>query len=216
MTNGMAGEQSERLKRSERLNKNVERGRATRAHVIEVATRLFAAHGYDGTSVEVVQAEAGVSRGSLYHHFPGKEALFLAVLEEVGVRIAAQGEEAAKDATDPVALLRIGGLLWIRNACDPVVRQIALIDAPAVLGWERWRALDEEGPLGLIRDCLTYAAGTGRVEHRHVDAFAHIVLAAANEVALMIARADDPAAALADGESAFAEFLDRLLGDAGS
>jgi len=210
MTDGMAAEQSGRL------NKNVERGRATRAHVIKVATRLFAAHGYDGTAVEVVQAEAGVSRGSLYHHFPGKEALFLAVLEEVGVRIAAQGEEAAKGAADPVALLRICGLLWIRNACDPVVRQIALIDAPAVLGWERWRALDEEGPLGLIRDCLAYAAGTGRVEHRHVDAFAHIVLAAANEVALMIARADDPAAALADGESAFAEFLDRLLGDAGS
>jgi AcrR family transcriptional regulator len=196
------------------MNRNVERGRATRAHVIEVATRLFAEHGYDGTSVEAVQASSGVSRGSLYHHFPGKEALFLAVLEEVGARIGRQGEEAARDAADPVDLLRIGGLLWIRNACDPVVRQIALIDAPAVLGWERWRALDEQGPLGLIRECLAYAAGTGRVEHRHVGVFAHIVLAAANEVALMIARADDPAAALADGESAFAEFLDRLLGDA--
>jgi AcrR family transcriptional regulator len=210
MTNGMADEQSGRL------SKNVERGRATRAHVIEVATRLFAAHGYDGTSVEAVQAEAAVSRGSLYHHFPGKEALFLAVLEEVGTRIAARGEEAAKGAADPVALLRIGGLLWIRNACDPVVRQIALIDAPAVLGWERWRALDEEGPLGLIRGCLTYAAETGRVEHRHVDAFAHIVLAAANEIALVVARAADPAAALGDAESAFTEFLDRLLGDTGS
>jgi AcrR family transcriptional regulator len=210
MTNGMADEQAERL------NKNVERGRATRAHVIEVATRLFAEHGYEGTSVEAVQASSGVSRGSLYHHFPGKEALFLAVLEEVGARIGRQGEEAARDAADPVALLRIGGQLWIRNAGDPVVRQIMLIDAPAVLGWERWRALDEEGPLGLIRGCLAYAAETGRVEHRHVDAFAHIVLAAANEVALMVARAEDPAAALRDGESAFAEFLDRLLGDTGS
>ena len=146
MTNEMAGEHGERL------NKNVERGRATRAHVIEVATRLFAEHGYDGTSVEAVQDSSGVSRGSLYHHFPGKEALFLAVLEEVGARIGRQGEEAARDAADPVALLRIGGQLWIRNACDPVVRQIMLIDAPAVLGWERWRALDEQGPLGLIRE----------------------------------------------------------------
>ena len=76
--------------------------------------------------------------------------------------------------------------------------------------------LDEEGPLGLIRDGLAYAAGRGRVEHRHVDAFAHIVLAAANEVALMVARAEDTAAALADGESAFSEFLDRLLGDSGA
>ena len=49
-----------------------------------------------------------------------------------------------------------------------------------------------------------------RASH-HVNTFAHIVLAAANEVAMMIARADDPAAALTVGESAFAEFLDRLL-----
>ncbi len=51
-----------------------------------------------------------------------------------------------------------------------------------------------------------------RIERRHVDTFAHIVLAASNEVALMIARADDPAAALSAGEGAFAAFLDRLLG----
>ena len=194
------------------MNKNVERGRATRAHVIEVATRLFAEHGYDGTSIEAVQAGSGVSRGSLYHHFPGKEALFWAVLEDVGARVGQQGADIAQDAPDPVAALRAGGLAWIRQAGDPVVRQIILIDGPAVLGWRRWRELDEQGPLGVIRDCLAYAAETGRIEHRHVDTFAHIVLAAANEVALVIARAEDPAAALTVGESTFAEFLDRLLG----
>ena len=130
------------------MNKNVERGRATRAHVVEVATRLFAEHGYDGTSIEAVQASAGVSRGSLYHHFPGKEALFWAVLEEVGARVTRQGEDIARDAPDPVAMLRAGALAWIRMAGDPVVRQIMLIDAPAVLGWQRWRELDEQGPLG--------------------------------------------------------------------
>ncbi len=194
------------------MNKNVERGRATRAHVIEVATRLFAEHGYDGTSIEAVQAGSGVSRGSLYHHFPGKEALFWAVLEDVGARVGQQGADVAGDAPDPVTALRAGGLAWIRMAGDQVVRQIMLIDAPAVLGWQRWRELDEQGPLGVIRDCLAYAAETGRIERRHVDTFARIVLAAANEVALVIARADDTAAALTLGESAFAEFLDRLLG----
>ncbi len=196
----------------ERANKNVERGRVTRAHLIEVATRLFAEHGYDGTSIDAVLVESGVSRGSLYHHFPGKEALFWAVLEDVGARVGQQAEEIIRDAPDPVAALRAGGLAWIRMAGDPVVRQIMLIDAPAVLGWQRWRELDEQGPLGLIRDFLTYAAEAGRIEHRHVDTFAHIVLAAANEVSMVVARADDPAAALTDCESAFAEFLDRLIG----
>jgi AcrR family transcriptional regulator len=195
------------------MNKNVERGRATRVHLIEVATRLFAARGYDGTSIEAVLTEAGVSRGSLYHHFPGKDALFWAVLEGVGARVAQRGAEAARDAQDPVAALRAGGLAWIRMAGDQDVRQIMLIDAPAVLGWQRWRELDEQGPLGEIKTALAYAAEAGSIERRHVDTFAHIVLAAANEVAMMIARADDPAAALTAGESAFAEFLDRLLGD---
>ena len=194
------------------MNKNVERGRATRAHVIEVATRLFAEHGYDGTSIDAVLADSGVSRGSLYHHFAGKEALFWAVLEDVGDLAGQQGEEAMRDAPDPVAALRAGGLVWIRQASDPVVRQIMLIDAPAVLGWQRWRELDEP-VLEVIRGALGYAAEAGRIEHRHVDTFAHIALAAANEVAMMVARADDPAAALTASESAFAEFLDRLLGE---
>jgi AcrR family transcriptional regulator len=194
------------------LNKNVERGEATREHLVDVATCLFAAHGYDGTSIKAVLAESGVSRGSLYHHFPGKDALFLAVMEDVvGRRVGREVADPMQAAPDPVAELRAGCLAWIRLAGDPVVRQIVLIDAPAVLGWQRWRELDEQGPLGAIRAALAYAAEAGIIERRHVDAFAHIVLAAANEVTLMIARADDPAGALAAGESAVAEFLDRLL-----
>jgi AcrR family transcriptional regulator len=194
------------------MNKNVERGRVTRAHLIDVATRLFAAHGYDGTSIEAVLADSGVSRGSLYHHFSGKEALFGAVLEGVSARVGEQVRDAMQDAPDPVAALRAGCLALIRLAGDPVVQQTMLIDAPAVLGWQRWRELDEQS-LREIRADLMYAADAGSIERRHVDAFAHIVLAAVNEVTLMIAGADDPAAALSAGEGAVAEFLDRLLGD---
>jgi AcrR family transcriptional regulator len=195
-----------------RINKNVERGQATRAHLIDVATRLFAERGYDRTSIEAVLAESGVSRGSLYHHFPGKDALFWAVLEGIATRIGEQMATAAKDAPDPIAELRAECLAWIRLAADPVIQQVVLTDAPAVLGWQRWRELDEQNSLGPIRTVLEYAAGAGRIERRHVDAFAHIVLAAIGEIALMIARAGEPAAALSAGESAVAEFLDRLLG----
>jgi AcrR family transcriptional regulator len=199
-------------------NRNVERGQATRAHIIDVAMRLFATHGYDGTSIEAVLAESGVSRGSLYHHFEGKDALFLAVLEAVGARLTGQTTLALADARDPVEILRIGSLQWIRQAGDPIVQQIMLIDAPAVLGWQRWRELDEQSTLGFIRSAISYAADAGGVDQRHVDVFAHIVLAAANEVAMMIALAGDSAAAIEEVESAFDDFLDRMLGapDSGS
>jgi AcrR family transcriptional regulator len=197
------------------MNKNVERGQVTRAHLVAVATRLFAERGYDGTSIEAVLAESGVSRGSLYHHFPGKDALFWAVLEGIAARAGAQIAAAEAGAPDPVAALRAGCLAWIRLASDPVIQQIVLIDAPAVLGWQRWREIDEQNSLGWIRAALGYAAESGRIERRHVDTFAHVMLAATYEIALMIARAEDPAAALSTAESAFPEFLDRLLGAAG-
>ena len=82
-------------------------------------------------------------------------------------------------------------------------------------GWQRWREIDEQANLGWIRAALTNAAEAGSIEPGHVDVFAHILLAAVNEVAMMIARADDPAASLTAGESAVAGFLDRLLGAAG-
>ena len=197
------------------MNKNVERGQATRAHLIDVATRLFAERGYDGTSIEAVLADSGVSRGSLYHHFRGKDALFWAVLEGVAARVGQQLLEAERDAPDQVAALRIWCREWIRLAGDQVFQQIVLIDAPAVLGWQRWREIDEQANLGWIRAALTHAAEAGSLERRDVDVFAHILLAAVNEVAMMIARADDPAAALTAGESAVAGLLDRLLGPTG-
>jgi AcrR family transcriptional regulator len=197
-------------------NRNVERGQATRAQIIDVAMRLFATHGYDGTSIEAVLAESGVSRGSLYHHFAGKDALFLAVLEAVGARLTEQTTLALADARDPVEILRIGSLQWIRQAGDPIVQQIMLIDAPAVLGWQRWRELDEQSTLGFIRSAIAYAADAGGVDQRHVDVFAHIVLAAANEVAMMIALAGDSAAVIEEAESAFDDFLNRMLGSPGS
>src|ERR1051326_5282934 len=69
-----------------RVDRRAERGRATRDQRVAVATELFAARGFDGTSIEAVLEQAGVSRGSLYHHFASKEALFEAALDAVEAR----------------------------------------------------------------------------------------------------------------------------------
>jgi AcrR family transcriptional regulator len=193
------------------VNKNVERGRSTRDQLGRAATALFAEYGYEGTSIDAVLREAGVSRGSLYHHFTGKEALFSAVLENLELRVATALNAAAQGVTDPVELLRVGGLTWIRMATDHEVQQIVLIDASAVLGWQRFRELDEQHVLGDIRAALAAAAQLGRLDPRHVDTFAHVMLAAVNEMALLVARSADPTAALPGAEDGFNEFMRRLL-----
>jgi len=196
----------------DRPNKNVARGEATRAQLIAIATRLFASRGYEDTSIEAVLREAGVSRGSLYHHFAGKEALFEAVLEDVGVRVGGAVVAAAGDTAGPVAALRAGFLAWIRIAGDPVVQRILLIDAPSVLGWARWRAMEERHALGLIRATLQAVADGGSLRPDLVDTLAHVLLASVNEVALLVARSDDPDSAMKAGGDAIDELLQRLLG----
>ncbi len=193
-------------------NKNVTRGEVTRSRLVAVATRIFAERGYEDTSIEAVLHEAGVSRGSLYHHFGGKEALFEAVAEDVEDQVGAQTVAAAAGTAGPVAALRAGFLAWIRLAGDPVVQRILLIDAPSVLGWERWRAMEERHALGLIRAVLQSVADEGSLRPELVGTLAHVLLASVNEVALLVARSDDPQAAMAAGADTIDELLRRLLG----
>lgn len=191
--------------------KRAAQGRATRGQLIEVATSLFADHGYGSTSIEAVLAAAGVSRGALYHHFAGKEALFTAVLGAVSERVAAEVTEAIRDCTDPVDALRTGALAWIDLAGDPVIQRIMLVDAPSVLGWEQWQAMDEGRTVGAMQAMLQAVSDTGRLPQELVDPFAHMILAALDEAAMVVARAPDTRVAVAKGRQAVEEFLARLL-----
>lgn len=193
-------------------NRNVARGEATRAQLIAIATRMFADRGYEDTSIEAVLREAGVSRGSLYHHFASKEALFEAVAEDVETSVGTQTVAAANGIDEPVAALRAGFLAWIRLAGDPVVRRILLIDGPSVLGWDRWRAMEEAHALGLIRVVLRAIAEEGKLRPELASTMAHVLLASVNEVALLVARSDDKEVAMETGADAIDELLRRLFG----
>jgi AcrR family transcriptional regulator len=195
----------------DRPNKNVARGEATRGQLIAIARRMFADRGYEDTSIEAVLKEAGVSRGSLYHHFASKEALFEAVAEDVETSVGEQTLAAAAGSDGPVAALRAGFLAWIRLAGDPVVRRILLIDAPSVLGWERWRSMEEDHALGLIRAVLQVIAEEGKLRPELVGTLAHVLLASVNEVALLVARSQDQEAAMKAGADVIDELLQRLL-----
>jgi len=195
----------------DRPNKNVARGEATRGQLIAIARRMFADRGYEDTSIEAVLKEARVSRGSLYHHFASKEALFEAVAEDVETSVGEQTLAAAAGSDGPLAALRAGFLAWIRLAGDPVVRRILLIDAPSVLGWERWRSMEEDHALGLIRAVLQVIAEEGKLRPELVGTLAHVLLASVNEVALLVARSQDQEAAMKAGADAIDELLQRLF-----
>ena len=190
------------------MNRRIAQGAATRDRLLEVATRLFAEQGYEHTSIEQVLRAAGVSRGSLYHHFSGKDRLFEAVVEHVEEAVILRRLVAAAGRQhDPVQMLRAGCATWIALANDPVVRQVVLIDAPAVLGWERWRELDERYGFGLMKEALSEVAASGRLAGADIDVVGHLLLGALNEAAMLVARASAPARARREAMAA----VDRLI-----
>jgi len=185
------------------MNRRIAQGEVTRRQLIDVATRLFAEQGYEDTSTEQVLREAGVSRGSLYHHFDGKDRLFEAVVEQLMTVVARH--------RDPVRILRAGCAQWIALAEDPTVRQIILTDAPAVLGWQRWREIDELYGFGLLKHGVQAVADAGRLAVDDVDVVAHVVLGALNEAAMLIARPETAVAARRSATRAVERVIDGFL-----
>lgn len=195
-----------------RVSRRSAKGQATRAHIVRIATNLFARHGYAETSIETVLAHAGVSRGALYHHFADKEALFVAVLEAIEATIAEATVAASRGITDPVAALYAGCNAWLDVSRDPAIRQIVLIDAPAVVGWQKWREIDARFGFGLLKASLERAAVAGKMRESLVEMLAHVLLAAVLEIALVMARAADPQSAARAGRAALKEMIEKLLG----
>ncbi|WP_028933879.1 TetR/AcrR family transcriptional regulator [Pseudonocardia spinosispora] len=189
----------------------VRRGRDTRARLIASARAHFGESGFDATSIEAILESTGVARGALYHHFTNKTALFDAVLDQVTVELAEQVREAALGHSDPAGMLRAGCLAWLRCTADPAIQRIVLLDAPSVVGWTRWRQIDEQHTLGATKAVLRELARTGRFPVDTADTLAHLVLAAVGEAAQLIARAEQPEAALPDAQVALEILLDRLL-----
>jgi AcrR family transcriptional regulator len=189
------------------------KGQATRARIVDVATGLFASAGYDATSIEMVLAKSGISRGALYHHFKDKAALFEAVLEAMEAAIAAKLRAASVGITDPVEAMRAGGDVWLALSRDPAIKQIVLIDAPAVVGWQKWREIDARFGFGLLKAGLKNLAKVGRLRPELVEPLSHVLLASMMELALVVARADNPVAATKSARTALHELIDRLLGE---
>ena len=192
-------------------NRRIAQGEATRRQLVDVATRLFAEQGYEDTSTEQVLREAGVSRGSLYHHFDGKDRLFEAAVEHVEQGVVERLMAIDLRHRDPVKVLRVGCAEWIALVEDPAVRQIVVTDAPAVLGWQRWREIDERYGFGLLKAAVQAVADAGRLAMDDVDVVAHVVLGALNEAALLVASPDATTATRRDAAKAVDRIIDGFL-----
>jgi AcrR family transcriptional regulator len=172
-----------------------ERTDATRTALIAAARRLFAERGYEDVASEEIVRAAGVSRGALYHHFGGRSGLLDAAYNQLE---AESTERVARvvlgsELESPLEAMKAGVEAFLDECAKPELSQIALHDAPAVLGWDRWREIGADNGLGLIEASLTAAIEAGEIRDLPVKPMAHLLLGALDEAAMLIARSEDPA-----------------------
>src|SRR5262249_12274311 len=137
-----------------------QRRESTRAALLEAGRKLFAARGYDAVAAEEIVTEAGVSRGALYHHFDGKSGLFEAVFVAIEAGLVEEFLESFQ-VGDPLDAMRDGVKRFLELSLEAGVQRIALIDAPVVLGWQRWHEIEAQYGLGLIQAGLDAAVAAG-------------------------------------------------------
>jgi AcrR family transcriptional regulator len=190
--------------------RRAENTQATRAALVDAARELFAQRGFAAVSTEEIVRRARVTRGALYHHFTGKEGLFEAVFEQVEGDLTERIAAEAMQAAEPWDAMRSGAQAFLDACLDPAVQRITLLDAPSVLGWERWREIGQRYGLGLVQATLQAAMDAGQIESQPVRPLAHILIGALDEAAMLVARADDVQATRREVGEALERYLQAL------
>jgi AcrR family transcriptional regulator len=193
-------------------SRQADRSAATRARLVSAARALFSRRPYADVGTEEIVRRARVTRGALYHHFAGKRDLFRAVHEQMEEELVESigAELVSAAATDPVEALRVGVRSFLDACTEPSFARITLVDAPAVLGWEDWRRIDEKHALRLVLLGLEGAMDAGVLRRQPARPLAQLMLATMGEAGLVVANSSDPVSTRAEIESALMAWLDGL------
>jgi AcrR family transcriptional regulator len=188
---------------------------ATRRALVRAGRELFGTRGYTAVSVEAIARRARVTTGALYHHFRDKRDLFRAVFESVSADLAGRITAASAQPGDIWDQLIAACDAWLAACADAEIRQIVLIDAPSVLGWEEWRRIDAPYGVGLTIRGLRAAMDAGVLKRRSPEPLAHLLYGALNEAAFALAHAEDIDAARAEIRELLVELFRGLRTDPG-
>ena len=199
-----------------RVRSEQQRSLETRAALLKTAREQFGSVGYHATGIGDLAERTRVTRGALYHHFASKQDVFETVCRQIALELDADARASTQAMQGQtlqraIATLRIYLQFFVTRRD---VQRIMLIDAPAVLGWERLKALRAEFDLAGWVTTLRLLQQAGQLGPAPIDALAHILVAAIDEAILSIAHAEAPEIALNDMAEALGLLLLGLVGSA--
>jgi AcrR family transcriptional regulator len=167
---------------------------STRRALVDVAERLFTQFGYAATSLDAIVAGADVTKGALYHHYSGKQALFEAVFEKVESDGAKDIQAALKGQDDAYEKALAGLRAFLAVVRQPSYSRIVIQDGPSVLGHERFRAQEERSTFAYVLDIVrsVLSAGDWRLDDAMEHTFARIFFGAMSSAGAHVSTSEDP------------------------
>jgi AcrR family transcriptional regulator len=192
---------------------------STKRALVDVATKLFAEQGYGATSLDQIVAGARVTKGALYHHFSGKQAVFEAVFEKIESDASTKIRKALKGSKDPWEKALIGLRAFLAIVQDPAYQRVVIQEGPAILGYERFREQEERSSFGLVQDMVRDVLGNSSYELSDdmLETFSRIFFGAMSAAGESVSSAANPKAAVAQVEIAMTFIVSglRSLADSG-
>jgi AcrR family transcriptional regulator len=138
-----------------------------------------------------------VTRGALYHHFKDKKDLFGTVCDEIGEEIGRRVEAVAMPlvAEDPWRGFLLGIDEFLDACAEGDFHRLAIVEGPALFGWQEWREHAEMHMLGLIRLAIQVLIDAGLIARQPIELLAPMFFSVLNEAAMLIGLAEDRAVA---------------------
>ena len=187
-----------------------ERFAETRATLIAAARRAFGEKGYAEASMDDFTAEAGLTRGALYHHFGDKKGLLMAVILQIDSEMATRLNAISAAAPDRWQGFVDENVGYIEMALEPEIQRIVLRDGPAVLGDpSQWP--NNDGCIAAISAGVQRLKSEGLIRDVDAEAAARLICGASTYAAQWIANAEDPAATARRAIPAFQALMEGLL-----
>ena len=193
----------------------------TRRALVDAAEGQFTEHGYAATSLDAIVAEARVTKGALYHHYSGKQALFEAVFERVESAGAASIQASLQGHEDPWQKALSGLHAFLEVVRQPSYSRIVIQDGPSVLGHERFREQEERSTFAYVLDIVRAVLTTGgdwQADDEMQHTFARIFFGAMSSSGASVSTSEDADAEAERVEVAIAFILSglRALADLGA
>ncbi len=176
------------VQESRKSQSNRTRAQATQRALIDVARLHFASSGFAATKTPEIVAQAGVTRGALYHHFDDKLGLFRAVLEEEAKAVSREIEQGADKAETPLTAILNGADAYFDAMLKPGRARLLLLEGPAALGVLAMDEIDRRTGRDELRRGLKAAwSGDDELKDTSLEALSAVLSAAFDKAALDIA-----------------------------